>query len=54
MTYQELYARVIEKITVTAIHPLHKAVLEECCENALANKQGVTDEATLLWVLLNK
>ena len=51
MTCNELYTSVMQNISVTAIHPLHKAVLEECCENALANEQGVTDEATLRYAV---
>lgn len=30
------------------VHPLHQAMLEECCENALNNEQGVTDLKSLV------
>lgn len=51
MTYQDLCARVVQQLNLTAVHPLHKAILEECCENALANEQGVTDEAQLQYAV---
>lgn len=33
----ELYNAVIEKLPIPEIHPLHKAMMEECCENAISN-----------------
>ncbi|MCA8833347.1 hypothetical protein [Hymenobacter pini] len=42
MTAEELYTSVIADLAVPSIHPLHQAILEECCENALANDQGIT------------
>lgn len=51
MTTKELYNAVLEELPIQEIHPLHKAMLEECCENALANKQGVTDLKTLIFAV---
>jgi len=51
MTYQDLYARIVQQLKLTTVHPLHKAILEECCENALANEQGVTDEIQLQYAV---
>jgi hypothetical protein len=48
METNELYNLVIDQIKIANIHPLHKAIMEECCEKALNNKQGVTDKTTLL------
>ncbi|WP_291132412.1 hypothetical protein [Flavobacterium sp. UBA7682] len=31
----DLYNAVVQKLSFPQIHPLHKAILEECCENAL-------------------
>lgn len=47
MTKNELYESVIGSLNLNEIHPLHKAMLEECCENALENKQNVEDLETL-------
>lgn len=47
MNYHELYDSIVQKLSLTTVHPLHKAILEECCENALANEQGVTDLTAL-------
>jgi hypothetical protein len=47
VNYQDLYNDVVQKLNLTSVHPLHKAILEECCENALANEQGVTDLLSL-------
>ncbi|HMG16297.1 MAG TPA: hypothetical protein VK590_12655 [Saprospiraceae bacterium] len=48
MTPEELYVHVINQTKVNAIHPFHKALLEECCENAANNPDGVTDPTALL------
>jgi len=47
MTKNELYQSVVEELNLNEIHPLHKAIIEECCEGALENKQGVKDLETL-------
>ena len=51
MTHQDLYARIVQQRNISAVHPLHKAILEECCENALANEQSVTDEVQLQYAV---
>lgn len=51
MTADELYKMVIEQLPIKEIHPLHKAILEECCENALNNPQNVTDTGTLIYAV---
>jgi len=47
MTQDELYQSVIGSLGLNEIHPLHKAIIEECCESALENKQNVEDIETL-------
>ncbi|RTQ45851.1 hypothetical protein EJV47_23770 [Hymenobacter gummosus] len=51
MKYHELYDSIVQKLNLTTIHPLHKALLEECCENAVANEQGVTDPEQLRYAV---
>ena len=51
MTADGLYKMVIEQLPIKEIHPLHKAILEECCENALNNPQNVTDTGTLIYAV---
>jgi len=51
MDSQKLYELTLDKISIENIHPLHKAVLEECCENAINNEQGVKDENTLQYAV---
>lgn len=45
MTKEELYAKVVEPISkdlgVDRISTLHKAMIEECCETALASNKKV-------------
>lgn len=48
MTVEELLELSVATIGIEIIHPLHKAMLEECCENALANEQGITDKEILV------
>lgn len=47
MTEEELYQSVVGSLGLNQIHPLHKAIFEECCERALENKQNVKDIETL-------
>jgi hypothetical protein len=49
MTSKELYYRIISQLQLDTIHPLHKAILEECCETALNNKQSDIDEKQLVF-----
>lgn len=37
MTIKELYNKTLEEFKLEKIHPLHQAIMEECCENALKN-----------------
>jgi hypothetical protein len=49
MTKIELYERVIKEIGVEKIHPLHEAMLEECCENIIkADTDNNFDDKTLI------
>lgn len=50
MTVQELLKLVLADIEVEP-HPLHRAMFEECCENALANEQGITEAKVLAQVV---
>ena len=49
MTAEELYREVIGHLPIEEFHPLHKAMIEECCENALNNPQNITDKDTLIY-----
>ena len=51
MTQNELYQSVIGQLKLNEIHPLHKAIMEECCEKALKNEQGIDDLETLIFVV---
>jgi hypothetical protein len=51
MTAEELYKEVVGHLTIKELHPLHKAMMEECCENALSNPQNVTDKDTLVYAV---
>jgi hypothetical protein len=51
MTQNELYQSVIGHLKLNEIHPLHKAIIEECCESALENKEGVEDLETLIFAV---
>jgi len=48
MTVQELLDLVLADIKIE-LHPLHRAMFEECCENAVNNEQGITDVDTLVY-----
>lgn len=47
ITPTELFNAVIEKLPIPEIHPLHKAMMEECCENAI-NSNAEKDLETLI------
>jgi hypothetical protein len=51
MTADELYNKVIGQLPIKELHPLHKAMMEECCENALNNPQNLTDNDTLIFAV---
>jgi hypothetical protein len=48
MNADDLYQKVIEGLPIKELHPLHKAMMEECCENALNNPQKISDFETLV------
>jgi hypothetical protein len=48
MQQEDLYQRVLSDLNIENIHPLHKAILEECCENALNSKNANEELSTLL------
>lgn len=53
MTTEELFDKVIEPIKIQlgdkGISPLHKAMIEECCENALnGTNESMTDKELIL------
>jgi hypothetical protein len=49
MTANKLYQIVIKKLPISEIHPLHKLILEESCENAVNNSQNIEDKDTLVY-----
>ena len=51
MTKAELYENVVGNLNLKEIHPLHKAIFEECCENALANKDDIKELKTLIFAV---
>lgn len=51
MTAEELYEEAVGHLPIKELHPLHKAMMEECCENALNNPQNVTDKETLVYAV---
>ena len=51
MTIESLLQESIKDLKVSELHLLHKAMLEECCENALNNDQGITELPTLVYAV---
>jgi hypothetical protein len=51
LTADELFKLVITKLPIKELHPIHKALMEECCENALANPNNITDPDTLVFAV---
>jgi hypothetical protein len=47
MKPEELYSEVLNSLNIDKIHPLHKEILLECCENVLATKNQSLDLKTL-------
>ena len=45
MTSQELYKKVLLDFNLEKIHPLHQAIMEECCENVLNNPEKLDEES---------
>lgn len=48
MTVSKLYQIVVGQLPINDIHPLHKLILEESCENAINNPQKIEDPDTLV------
>lgn len=51
MTADELYKKVVGQLPIKELHPLHKAIMEECCENAINNPKNVTNLDTLVYAV---
>ncbi|MFP5438967.1 MAG: hypothetical protein ACLGH8_14375 [Bacteroidia bacterium] len=47
MTSNELYLLVLDKLGNPSVQPLHKAMLEECCEHAVASELSEIDSLVL-------
>jgi hypothetical protein len=50
LSEKSLYELVLSTLPVNDIQPLHKAILEECCENALQMK-GIEKNKKILFLL---
>lgn len=48
MTKEELFKQVLTDLPIKEIHPLHKAMMEECCETALKNPENFKNTDTLI------
>lgn len=48
MTSEDLYISVFDSLPIKSIHPLHKAILEEACENVIASKELPLDRSDLI------
>lgn len=48
MTTEELYQKVMAELPIKEIHPLHKAMMEECCETALKTPENLKDSDALI------
>lgn len=48
MNKDDLYQSIIEDLPIKVLHPLHKAILQECCENALASNTTNVDKTSLV------
>jgi hypothetical protein len=48
MNRTELYSLAISGLSVQKMHPVHKAMLEECCERALENDITSVDTSILI------
>lgn len=51
MTEEELYGSVVGRLSVTGLHPLHRAIMEECCEKVLQGNPEIADEETLIYAV---
>lgn len=48
MSSEELYSATIGRMAKIEIHPIHKAMMEECCERAISSNPTDTDLETLV------
>lgn len=44
MTPEELYTKVLADFHIEKIHPLHQAMMEECCEQVINNPEKLDEE----------
>ncbi len=51
MTAEKLYQMVIAQFPIKEIHPLHKAIIEECCENAVNEQHHDLETETLIYTV---
>lgn len=51
MTKEELYTKAIQSLKIKEMHPIHKAILEECCERAIENSTTSLEVDTLLSII---
>ena len=51
MTTEDLYEQVFKDLPIGDIHPLHKAMMEECCETALQNPNNLKDLDALVFAV---
>ncbi len=52
MKTEELYKEVTDYLKIDKIHPLHKALLEQCCESGINAKEQITNKEDLLKAVL--
>ena len=43
ITPENIYQEIIKKLSISDIHPLHKAMIEECCETAIKSNPEILD-----------
>lgn len=51
MTRDFLYESVLKHLNLVQIHPLHKAIIEECCENAIKSQEEIKELETLIFAV---
>ncbi len=48
MTSKDLFRLTLKDLRIDNLHPLHKAMIEECCEKVVEDQQNISDTETLL------
>ena len=48
MEKNKLYNVVIDRLPISEIHPLHRAILNECCEHVEESDIDSSDEETMV------